>query len=187
VTAGRIAALALAIGVLTAGCSSHETGPDLDPYVPQGGIDASNGSVQLTDVWIDAPQGVKTGNSAGLRMTVVNEMLAPDALTGVTSPAASGAKLQLDGKAVARIPLGPQQGKNLEWANGSGVQLVGFRRAVQTGQWVGVTLSFANSPSVTMRVAAGPLAATTTPSPTPSPRPSSSTVPTPSGASPSTG
>ena len=193
--AGRLGAVTLAAGLLTAGCTSHQTGPVLAADVPGGGVDAGNRNVKLVDAWIEAPQGVPAGGSAGLRITLANHSLSQDALLSVSSPIATHASLSLNGATVSQIPLPPQQARNLEWGQGSGIELTGFRRPLGAGQWTSVTLTFASSPSVTMQVVAGPLAATSTPavpspsgslspsgSASPSSSPSSSTSPSPSAS-----
>ena len=151
---GAAVLLAVVMSIAVAGCTeADKTGP----YVPEGGLGATNGAIVLDDVWIDDPNGVPRGGSAALRLYVDNESKTDDALVGVTSDTVSSASLQMDGRPVSRIDLPAEKAVNLEWGNGTGVQLEQFRQTIRPGQWFSITLSFARSDEITMLVTAGPL------------------------------
>ena len=152
--------LALALGSLT-GCSGDTTATGL--YVPQGGVDATNNSIIVDDVWLDAPNGVTAGGSAWMRLTLDNETSTGDALVGVTSPDVRQTSLQLAGKTAKKIDIPAGEAVDLEWGS-SGVKLGDFRRDIKAGQtWFTVTLTFEKSAPITMSITAGPLG-TQTPS-----------------------
>ena len=160
---GAAVLLAVVMSTAVAACTEAD---NTGPYVPQGGLNANNGAVVLDDVWVDDVNGVPSGGSAALRLYVDNESNTDDALVGVSSDTVSKASLRKAGKPVSRIDLPAQQAVDLEWGNGTGVQLEHFRRTIQPGQWFSVTFSFAKSDDITMLVTAGPLG--TLPSTTPS-------------------
>ncbi|WP_343908301.1 hypothetical protein [Nocardioides aquiterrae] len=158
--------------VTVAACASPGGEPGGgDTYVPQGGVQASSPTITLTDVWLDAPTGVAPGGAADLRLYAVNEFGGQDALTGVTSPLVQGDELCLGGRPVVRIPLPPGEPVDLEWGDGAGVRLTGFRQAVRAASWMTISLHFEHSQTVTMQVVAGPLGAPDTASAGPSTAP----------------
>lgn len=154
--------LVLAAGALT-GCDQGT--PATDPYVPQGGVDATNNSIIADDVWLDAPNGVPAGGSAWLRLSLDNETATGDALVAVTSPDVRQASLQLGGKSVKKIDIPAGEEVDLE-SGTTGVKLDGFRGDIEAGQtWFDITLIFEKTPPVTMSITAGPLGSQTTPPP----------------------
>jgi copper(I)-binding protein len=158
--AGRgLVVLVLAAGALT-GC---DQGPSATgPYVPQGGVDASNKSIIADDVWLDAPNGVPAGGSAWLRLSLDNETQTGDALVSVTSPDVRQASLQMRGKRVTKVDIPAGEDVDLE-SGASGVRLDGFQHAIKSGQtWFDITLTFEKAPPITMSITAGPLASQTT-------------------------
>jgi hypothetical protein len=100
---------------------------------------------------------VPLGGAADLRLYVVNSSGRRDALTGVTSSLVRGDELRLDGPSVAQIPLPRGEAVNLEWRNGSGVRLTGFRWPLRPASWMHISLHFERSETITMQVVAGPL------------------------------
>lgn len=143
--------------VTVAACASIGNGPSTVTYVPQGGVHAYNSTIALNDVWLDVPEGVPRGGAADLRLYAVNEFGRRDALTGVTSPLAQGDEIRLGARTVERIPLPPGEAVNLEWGDGAGVRLTGFRRPLCRASWVPISIHFEHSKPVTMQVVAGPL------------------------------
>jgi copper(I)-binding protein len=157
---GALMVLVLALGAL-AGC--YQGAGTTGPYVPEGGVDANNGSVIANNVWIDAPNGVPAGDSAWMRLSLTNDAQTDDALVGVASPDVRQASLQLAGKPVKKIDIPAGKSVNLEFGQGSGVKLDGFREDIRAGQtWFDVTLTFAKSAPITMSITAGPLGTTQT-------------------------
>lgn len=151
----RVAGSLLLLLGVAAGC---DTTPATGPYVPDGGVDASHGSVMLEDVWIDAPHGAHAGADTSLRMYVDNGSDHSDAIVKVSTPLARSVRLLRDGHPVQRLPIGIQKTQDLEWHKGSdGVELVHLKHGVQPGRWYPVTVRFAHSPAVTMRVTTAPL------------------------------
>ena len=149
-----LAVLVLAAGALT-GCDYGSSASG--PYVPQGGVDATNGSIIADDVWLDAPNGVPAGDSAWLRLTLDNESQTGDALVGVTSPDVRQTTLQLAGRSVKRIEIPTGEEVDLE-LGGSGVKLDNFQSDIRAGQtWFPVTLTFEKSAPITVTITAGPL------------------------------
>jgi copper(I)-binding protein len=152
--------LVLALGTLT-GCSGDTT--TTGPYVPQGGVDATNSSIIADDVWLDAPNGVPAGGSAWMRLMLDNEASTGDALVGVTSPDVRQTSLQLAGKTVKKIDIPAGEAVDLE-SGSSGVKLDDFEHDIKAGQtWFTITLIFEKTPPITMSITAGPLG-TQTPS-----------------------
>jgi copper(I)-binding protein len=150
-----LAVLVLAAGALT-GC---DQGPSASgPYIPQGGVDASNSSIIADDVWLDAPNGISTGGSAWIRLSLDNESQTGDALVGVTSPDVRQTSLQISGKSVKKIDIPAGEDVDLE-SGGSGVELTDFQHDIKAGQtWFAITLTFEKSAPITMTITAGPLA-----------------------------
>src|SRR5215218_9832111 len=129
--AGRgLVVLVLAAGALT-GCDQGT--PATGPYVPQGGVDATNNSIIADDVWLDASSGVPAGGSAWLRVSLDNETQTGDALVAVTSPDAQQTSLQMGGKSVKKIDIPAGEEVNLE-SGTSGIKLNGFRGDIKAGQ-----------------------------------------------------
>lgn len=151
-----VGSLLLLLGV-AAGC---DTTPATGPYVPEGGVDASHGSVMLEDVWIDAPHGAHAGADTSLRMYVDNGSDHRDAIVKVSTPVARSVRLLRNGHPVQRLTIGVHQAQDMEWPRGSdGVELVHLKHGVEPGQWYPVTVTFAHSPAVTMRITIAPLGA----------------------------
>jgi hypothetical protein len=163
---GRLSAAAL-LWVTVAACAPLSDEPEAVTPVPRGGVHVYSPTVALIDVWLDAPSGVPLGGAADLRLYVVNSSGRRDALTGVTSSLVRGDELRLDGPSVAQIPLPRGEAVNLEWGNGSGVRLTGFRRPLRPASWMHISLHFKRSETITMQVVAGPLG---TPDTTSAPR-----------------
>ena len=136
------------------GCDSDTTGG----YVPDGGVDATHGSVMLQDVWIDAPHGAPAGADTGLHMYLDNGSNHRDALVKVSTPIARSVRLMRNGDPVTRLPIGVHQARDLEWrTDHDGVELLHLRHAVEPGQWYPITFTFTHSPVVRMRVTIAPL------------------------------
>jgi copper(I)-binding protein len=109
-------------------------------------------------VWLEAPNGISTGGTAWIRLSLDNEGQTGDALVGVTSPDVGQTSLHMAGRSVKKIDIPAGQDVDLE-SGGSGVKLTDFRRDIKAGQtWFPITLTFANSAPITMTITAGPLA-----------------------------
>ena len=127
-------------------------------YLPDGGVDGTNGTVRIDDAWVHAPDGVPTDARADLRVQLTNDSRHGDALVGVSTPVAAHVRLLLHGKAVRRISLEARGARDLEWpSHGSGIELVGLHRPLQVGQWFPITFRFQRSSSITMQISVGPL------------------------------
>ena len=129
-------------------------------YVPEGGVDAANGSIRVDDAWLHAPDGVRSGGHADLRLQLANDSGHGDELTGVSTPVAAQVQLLLHGKPVRRISVESWGARDLEWpprGTGTGIELVGVTRPLTVGRWFPVTLSFQDSAPITMQVTTGPL------------------------------
>ena len=131
-----------------------------------GGVHASVGEVLLRDVSIDEPSDTlyTTGDTARLRLTLFNEAEHPDALTSVTSPAASRTHLLVDrncdgtAEVVGRIPLPakallrtpsvtPPDGPEVNYR----VDLL-LDEPVRSGLTVPVTFTFERAGSTTVQI-----------------------------------
>jgi hypothetical protein len=147
----------LLVLALASGCAyaTQTTGP----YVPRGGVDAHNATLDVDDVWVEAPHGVAAGSRANLRLSISNEYGARDALVGVRAPFAAHVQLRLGGRDVGRIPIPPYASVNLQRGRSAGVRLDGFRRAVEAGRWVSIRLLFSRSAPIALQVTLGPLGA----------------------------
>jgi copper(I)-binding protein len=128
-------------------------------YVVEGGVDATNGTIRVDDVWVDAPAGVRMGAQASLQVQLTNDSGHSDALLGVSTPMVTHVQLKLHDKPVRRLLLKPWTARNLEWhSDGAGIELVGWQRPLKTGQWFPVTFRFQHSSPITVQITAGPLA-----------------------------
>ena len=136
-----------------AGCS---TPPYQQP--PAGGTNADTGQLVVDDIWVNGPKGLPAGGDAPLQLDITNESAtAGDTLVGVSTPIAQKVVLRQDGHVVSGISLPPSSNVDLEWQ--TGIQLQGLRQKVAAGQYVPVTLTFAQAAPITTQVVAGPLAA----------------------------
>jgi copper(I)-binding protein len=139
-----------------AGCDS--SGSTIANGMPTGGVQANDGSTILSDVWIDAPHGARARADTGIRLYVDNDSHRPDAIVGVSTPLARTVEFMSHGHRVARIPVPPGQGEDLEWRHDrDGIELVHLRHTIERGQWYPVTFTFAHSPAVTMQITVAPL------------------------------
>lgn len=146
----------LVTGALLTSCGTgHLPDPAQPHYVPRGGVDGRTDSIIVDDVWIDAPHGVPAGANTSLRLDLSNESGRNDALVGVSTPIAERVTLHRNGESVDRIAVRPHSSTNLEWVDD--VRLDHLRHAIQPGRWFPVTLRFAWSAPLRIRVTAGPV------------------------------
>ena len=145
--------------VVLSGCGAFTPAPPFPRAVSAGGIDANVGSVVLDDVYLEGPQGLAAGATAPLRLAMTNKSTAPDALIGVSSPDATGARLETAGRPVNSLPL--PSGTLVDLEVRDDIQLTGLRRPMGAGEWFPVTLRFARAGAVTLTVTVGPMDATT--------------------------
>lgn len=143
--------LAALVAATATGCAQQPPFQDL----PSGGVDATTGPIVISDVWIDGPHGVPAGSEAPLRLVITNNASTAEELVGVSSPAARSAVLKDDGRVVTKLSIPADGSLDLEWS--TGVELRGFHKALASGQYVAVTLTFSQAPPITTDVAVGPL------------------------------
>lgn len=161
------ALLAGLLSLALAGCGEERPLESEPEFVHgSGGVHASVGEVLLRDVSIDEPGDTlyAAGDTARLQLTLFNEAEQPDALIGVTSPAASRSQLLVDrdcdgtAEVVGRIPMPaepllrtpsvtPPDGPEVNYR----VDLL-FDEPVRSGLTVPVTFTFEEAGSTTVQV-----------------------------------
>ncbi len=129
-------------------------------------MNASVGEVLLRDVSIDEPSDTlyAAGETARLRLTLINEAEQPDALISVTSPAASQAQLIVDrdcdgsAEVTGRIPMPAQPVLRTPSVTTPDGPEVDYRvdllldEPVRSGLTVPVTFTFQRAGSTTVQV-----------------------------------
>ncbi|MDT7540068.1 MAG: periplasmic copper chaperone [Actinomycetota bacterium] len=147
----------LAAGLLPLALTACGVGLDPQTYRERTTQDATNaqaGALALRDVAIQPPAAGQSelgvGTDAQLTMAIVNATGDKDTLTGVSSPAASSAKL-VDGSGheVTSVDI-PAKGS--AEPGDFGVVLIGLTKALRPGVYVDVTFSFATNGKLTLSV-----------------------------------
>ncbi|MEH1127165.1 copper chaperone PCu(A)C [Micromonospora sp. CPCC 206061] len=159
--AGLVAALAAAPGCVS------------DPQdVVQAGVMGANaevGDIRLLSVYVEAPTApaYPAGADARVWLTLLNQGTTPDALTGVTTPAADRVEIRWDQncdgvyQAVPQLALQPTQPPR---ASTTGVppfdayhlRVVGFQDPVLAGSAIELTFAFQKAGTVTVEVLVQP-------------------------------
>jgi copper(I)-binding protein len=148
----------LLVGFAAAGARWQAENNDDKSYVPVGGVDAGNRTIAVDDVWVDAPSGVRAGDTTALRLLLSNHGTHRDALVGVSTSIARRTRLLLNGRPVTRVPVRAGDAVDLEWPRaGYAVDLVDVSRPLSVGQEVRMTFRFARADAISVRVAVGPL------------------------------
>lgn len=155
--AARAAALALVLGLGLSGCGA---GLRAQTYQERATSDATNeavGAIAVRNLRVLPPSGGESyavGSTARVAFVLVNEGPEADRLTDVTTDAAGGVAL------VGPAPqlTVPAQGTVSDYA----FELRGLTRELRPGQYVQMTLTFADNGSETMLV---PVEVTGTPQP----------------------
>jgi hypothetical protein len=164
----RLVAGLLVAATVAPGCGgpSQEDLEEATSADESGGIDAQVGQVLLRDVSLDEPDDgdYAPGDVARLRVVLLNQAPAPDALTAVASPAAAAARLLVDAdcdgqvEELGRIPLPPQPEKRTPQAGAPDGPEPYYRvdlkldGQVAAGESVSVSFTFERAGMTTLQV-----------------------------------
>lgn len=156
----RLVPLALALPLALSACGSDRTAQTYQPRTPQDSVNASVGDLQIRNARVLPPpdgEAWPLGSDALVSLAVANDGGAPDRLTGGTSDVAAAVVLRQAGQVATAVSFPPRALAGLDVV----LVLKGITRELRAGDYVGVSLSFAQSGTSDLRlpVAVGDLPA----------------------------
>lgn len=143
----RAAAIGAIAGLALAACGDDRTAPPADTAIDTMGTNGEVGEIKVRNLYVEAPEGgnYQPGETATLRLRLVNESDQDDRLVAIRSAVAGSGRIQWDDDCdddfdtVDALPVlrgsAPLTGAYF-------VELVGLDETVRAGTTVPVTLEF---------------------------------------------
>lgn len=164
---------AVVAALLTAACAAGQQAQTADESPSLDGTNVDVGHMALRGLAIESPQGIayKPGESASIRVVLVNRGSSTDILTSVSSPAAAGWAAYGGNPATtstvsptnspspevlrprSSVPIGPGRRVSYGVPEATGTLLLTqIKQALRPGELVSMTFTFAHSGSVDVQV-----------------------------------
>lgn len=144
----RIAAAALAAGLIFTGCSAGQISQTADQVAAVDGANATVGQISVLNAVLAETEsaGYPQGGSAQLQFWLSNAGLTADQLTDISSPYATSVQL------VGPQELQPQTLADFQNDEAATVTLEGLTQPIVYGHSIPITFTFAQAGAVTVRV-----------------------------------